>query len=434
MDDPQIAAKREEAKRAMSLGYANGQTEIAAPITPSPTVTPTIDIPLIKPIPQASQSKDSMALAGQRLKAQMAMEGDERRKRREEVLRKVREAEELARQAAEQQKREIFEKERIEREKIEQETRIREQRERVSQQLKQQVKEVKAGGGSLQTIRTLKFDQDNLIKGQNLSIVGIAIKEEERRRRQQENRSISSEKNKPLLIASVVMILLGSGIGFYVYNSYYSAAPAGILPGRGAVTPSIVFADTTRSMDTTEITTDDLQIKIKNEIRNPPDLRLGAVENFVFSKKNPQGVTVSLSAEELLRLLGSSAPDSLLRALDRDYMFGILSSAENAAFIIVTTGSYDQALAGLLDWEGKTITKDLYPILTSLKPDAELLTKPYEDLLVKNVDTRALKDKDGNIRIIYGFIDGTKTIVIAGSKQAFTEALNRFNTPRPLSQ
>ncbi len=429
MDDPLLVTKREEAAKAMSLGFSKN------PENPVEVITSSIEkkeLPIV-PVPQINQPKDSIEIAQRRLQAQIAMEGDERRKKREEEARKIREEEEKVRQEKERKKKEEFERQRIERERVEQEVRTKDNREKVSAELKAQVDEVRQGGGGLKTIRTLKLDQDNLIKGQNLSLIGIAIKEEERRKLRQENTDISSGKNMRILSISLLLISISLGIGFYIYNTYYIDVPIGILPGRGVVSQSIIFSDTFKTLDTTDVTLDEILIKIKNEVRNPPDLRLGAIENFSLIKKNTEGIKNPISSEEFFKLIGSTAPDSFLRTLSKEYMFGILSSAENAAFIIIKTESYEKGFAGLLEWESKTLTKDLYQILTSLKPDPSLLTKKFEDLLIRNFDTRILKDKDGNIRLVYGFLDGEKTIIIAGSKQAFTEALNRFNTPKPLS-
>ncbi|MDO8493655.1 MAG: hypothetical protein Q7S19_03890 [bacterium] len=380
--------------------------------------------------------KDSLSLAEKRLQAQIAMEGEERRNAREEIIRKEREAAEKIRQEEELKKKQQFEKEKIEKEQIEQAARIQQQREQISKQLKQQVEEVRDNSIGLKTIRTLKFDQDNLIKTQNISLVGIAIKEEERRKQRQENSSLSSGKNLKILLASLVLILISLGVGSYVYYFYYAASiPAGILPGKGVAAQSMLFTETYRTVDTSSVTTDDLINKIiKNEIRNPPDLRLGAIENFAFTKKDEHGIGTPLNTEEFFKVINAPAPDSFIRTLDREYMYGILSSAENAAFIIVKTEAYDKGFAGLLEWESTTMTKDLYVVLTSQKPDLDLLTKKFEDLLIRNIDTRVLKDKDGIIRIVYGFLDSDKTIVVAGSRQAFIEVLNRFNTPRPLAQ
>lgn len=436
-DDPTIIAKREEARKAMSLGMTNPPKDNPPTPADKPEQTPSTQPKTDEVLSGAkivSEAENSMRIAEKRLQAQMAMEGEERRRVREEAIRKEREQAEKIRIEEEEKRRKQFEKDKIEQERINQEIRMKEQRERISQELKQQVEEVKGGVGGLKTIRTLRMDQDSLIKGQNLSIIGIAIKEDEKRRQQQENRSLTSGKNRTILVASIVLIILGSGIGFYIYNSYYADTPVGILTNTNTTPDSIIFTESTNTVDTTGITLDDLLDRIKNEVRNPPNLRLGAIENFVFNKRNDAGQITSLNTAEFLKIIGSETPDNLLRTLDREYMFGILSSAENAGFIIIKTESHEKGFAGMLDWERQTLTKDLYQILTSIKPEPELLTKEFEDLLIRNVDTRILRDKNGDIRIVYGFLDGERTIIIAGSRQAFIEAQNRFNTPKPLSR
>ncbi|MBI3632098.1 MAG: hypothetical protein HY225_01485 [Candidatus Vogelbacteria bacterium] len=411
--------KRQEAARAMSSGFKK-----------SDTTAPTINT---SPEP-VSKPHDSMAIAEQRLRAQMAMEGDERRKRREEGARIEREAKEQARLEEERKKKEAYEQEKLRKEKEAQLIREQEERETISKQLKQQVDRIKESGTGLKTIRTLRADTDNLIKGQNISLIGIAIKEEERRKQKIENESITSGKNLKLIVASSVLIILSLGIAFYIYQTFYSGVAKNIISGQSNLPQAIVFAEKEKVIDTTSVTTDNLISRLKNEVRNPPDLLIGQIENLQFTKTPAGGKQTPLNPSDFLTIIGSKAPDGLTRTLDKEFMFGVLSSAENAAFLIIKTESYDKGLAGLLDWEGKSMTEDMYQILTSLRPDSDLLTKPYEDTVIRNIDTRVLKDASGTIRLIYGFLDGSKNIVLAGNQQAFLEVLRRFNTPTPLKQ
>ncbi|MBI3633758.1 MAG: hypothetical protein HY226_05725 [Candidatus Vogelbacteria bacterium] len=405
----ELNKKRQDAAKAMSSGFQ-------------------------KSAPQAKAARDSMAIAEQRLRAQVAMEGDERRKRREETARIEKEKIEKARQEEESKKKEEYEKVRLEKEKEAQLQREKEERESIAKQLKQQVDTIRSSGVNLKTIRTLRADTDNLIKSQNISLVGIAIKEEERKRKNQENISVTSGKNLPLALASFVLIILGIGIAVYIYSTFYSGSGTNIISGKINVVESIIFAQKNKILDVTKITTDDLVNRLKNEVRNPPDLLIGEVENLQFTKALANGQQTPIDTSEFLTIVGSHAPDSLVRTLSNKFMFGVLSSAQNAGFIILTTESHNQALAGLLEWEGKSMTEDMYQVLTSLHPDDSLLTKPYEDLVIRNVDTRVLKNADGTIGLVYGFLDGDTTLIIAGNQQAFEEALRRFNTPKPTKQ
>ena len=377
--------------------------------------------------------KDSLVLAGKRLQAQMAMEGEERKKKREEKIRIEGEAAQKLQREEERKRRDLFEKEKIEQERKEQEIREATVKKETSEQLKKQVEEIKGGGDGLKTIRTLKDDRDNLVRAQGLSVIGIAIKEEEKKAEIRENTSVSSGTNLIILATSIFLILLGLGTGFYAYERYTKES-AGVTSPETIHRQSILSSDAGVAFDVSQITVNDLTAKIKNEVRNPPDLRLGSVEGLSFYKKDSAGARTGVTASEFLLSLGSEAPGSFLRTLDSEFMFGILSSAENAAFIILRTESYDKGWAGLLDWDNKTLARDLYQILTALKPDEDLLTEKFEDLIIKNIDTRVLKDKGGVIRIVYGFLDGEKTIAIAGSKQAFIEALDRFSILRPVTR
>ena len=383
------------------------------------------------------EKEDTMAIAKQRLEAKLAMEGDERRRVREEEARrrqeaeKERMAEEERKKMTEAQRAKQLEEERLETEK--------EKAERLKRSLEitEKVEEIKSGTGVIpRPIRTLRADMENLIKTNNISLISIAIKEEEKRKRELDSRNVSSKTNLTLIIVSTLLILGTLLMGVYVYmskNGMMPTIPNIISPGRNQPKP-IIPTEKTNEIDITGKTSEEIISRtIRDEIRNPSDLLIGNTENILLTTR-ANNETHYLTLPEFFTIIKASPPDQLLRSLSINFMFGVLSSIQNSGFLIMTTDSYNTAFAGLLAWEQKGMTNDLYQVLTTIKPEAELLSKRYEDLTIKNIGTRVLTDKAGAIRLVYAFLDSTKTIIIAGSKEAFLDALASFQTPKPVTQ
>lgn len=386
--------------------------------------------------PLAKEKLDTIELAKKRLEAKLAMEGEERKRVRAEEEAKRRAAENAARTEEERKKMTEIQRARLlEEERLEAE-RTKTEREKKSGEIVQKIEEVKSQSIVASPIRTLKADMENLIKTNNISLVSIAIKEEEKRKRELESKNIGSKTNLTLIIVSTLLILGAIAIGVYLYlnkNGMLPSIPDIISPGRNQP-KGIIPTEKTKEVDITGKLSDEVISRvIRDEIRYPEDLLVGNTENLLLTKK-VEGKTHYLTLPEFFTVIQANPPGELARSLSPEFMFVALSSTENSGFIIMTTESYNSAFAGLLAWEKRGMVKDLYQVLTTVKPEQELLSKPFEDLTIKNIGTRILRDKSGNIRIVYAFLDATKTIVIAGGREAFLDALSRFQTPKSVRQ
>ncbi|MBI5139899.1 MAG: hypothetical protein HZA94_00385 [Candidatus Vogelbacteria bacterium] len=403
---------------------------------PDPQIIPTKPQGAIIPPTTSAEATDTMLLAKKRLEAKLAMEGAERKRIREEEDRKRKQIEDLAKTAEE--KRKLAEQERARQTEvghIEQE-RERAEKEKQSAEIVKNVEEIKSGNTIARPVRTLRADMENLIRTNNISLVSMAIKEEERRRQNLESKKIGSKTNLTIIIISTLLILATVIIGIYLYldkTGMIPSIPDIISPGRNQP-KGIIPTETTKEIDITGKLSDEVVSRvIRDEVRYPENLLIGRTENLLLTKK-VDGVTRYLTLPEFFTAINAIPPDQLARSLSSEFMFGVLSSEDNAGFLIVTTDSYNSAFGGLLEWEKRGMAKDLYQVLTTIKPEQEMLSKPFEDLTVKNIGTRILKDKAGTIRLVYAFLDATKTIVIAGSKETFLDALSRFQSPKPVRQ
>ena len=91
------------------------------------------------------------------------------------------------------------------------------------------------------------------------------------------------------------------------------------------------------------------------------------------------------------------------------------------------------AFAALHEWE-KNMAGDLYLILSGKPLRAQVRLGSFGDEIIKNIDTRVLRDADGQTLLIYSFLNSRDTIFITTNEATFNEVLTRFQTPHEVVQ
>ena len=139
--------------------------------------------------------------------------------------------------------------------------------------------------------------------------------------------------------------------------------------------------------------------------------------------------------QEFMLAMGAHPPDDLLRALGNDFFLGVHTVDENAPLIIVPVTSYDNAFSAMLRWEDD-INTDLAPFFTAVPvlatdKDGLPIKRTYSDLVIRNYDTRVLRDDSGTIQLYYSF-PTPNILVIAESPYSFPEILSRLQASRKL--
>ena len=128
----------------------------------------------------------------------------------------------------------------------------------------------------------------------------------------------------------------------------------------------------------------------------------------------------------------SHAPDTLVRSLETDFVFGLHALNQNQPFLIFKTNYYQNAYAGMLSWE-TTLQDDLGPLFITPEPVVEAsstdqalrLSENFEDIVVKNRDTRALRNRNGKIIFLYSFPD-KNTIILTTNADTLEKIATRL--------
>ncbi len=292
---------------------------------------------------------------------------------------------------------------------------------------------------SVSAVHTLKDDLQNVIHDQKMSVVRAVSLEEDRRtheKKESEDSTIPHRSRGAFSIIFWIILLLVVGSGALLGIFFIMQQRSGIPPIHTA--SSILFSEQSVTFSLTNSSAGDIKRTLASA-RNSSSATLGSITRIIpiITTTGPDETTQDAPAtfSEFMLAIGAHAPDDLLRALGNDFFLGLHTVDENAPIIIVPVISYDRAFAGMLSWEG-TLNAGLAPVFTevsALKTDQNGIpsTRTFSDLVVRNVDVRALLDDNGDIQLYYSF-PTQNVLVIAESPYSFPEILSRLQAGRQL--
>jgi hypothetical protein len=278
----------------------------------------------------------------------------------------------------------------------------------------------------IETLRTFESDVALAVKKGNTSVIKMAVAEQKRKIERHElpevpdttpqaaaNPYKESRKNFAMIFVSIFLVIAGGGIGFYAYT-FFSKPPAPLsvsLPGN-----PIISTEHQREVQVGSNTADviDLIVTEKNQ-----DYALGAISSIYFTKSGDGGRQY-LSTQEFFKTTGIQAPENLIRALDDKFMLGVHMIKGGRMFLILKTSFYQGAFPAMLEWES-TMVQNLEPLT-----GAQITTSGFQDRVIQNKDTREIMATNGNVALVYSFID-KNNIVIAEDEETLAEITRRLN-------
>lgn len=273
---------------------------------------------------------------------------------------------------------------------------------------------------SIKPLRTFKSDAEEAVRYQNISAAQIAIAEQKKKLAATPiERSSDEERKSPLgIIAIVFMILLIAAGGSYYWFFVARQNPASSLPQELRVSTLVPYT----KANTVTIGEGNIMDTIGGAIR-ATELDERAIY-AVFPV--PQGTTTNVaSIASVLR--DTKAPNMLTRSLAPQYMIGAYNNTTKDPFIILKNTYFQNAFAGMLEWE-KDLRNDLISLIRVSRPQDEITLvnrDVFEDTVLSNIDARVLKDEEGNILIAYAFAD-KDTIVIATTIETLKTMLDKL--------
>lgn len=297
----------------------------------------------------------------------------------------------------------------------------------------------------LQNIRTFQSDIANVVKTDNVSLIKIALAEKRRQERQgtyEQTLNVVSSPNRILFIGIPVITLIFVIGGFFLWSVYFKTTPT------KKVSDDVVTL-ATPPFETEKISIIDVKGKDFNDAEHliaaeKKDIISGSMKRIKFIKTDSNNIKKDLSTQDWLTFFQTEAQGSLIRALDPGFIFGFYSLRSNIdSFIIFKVNSYDNAYAGMLQWE-PSIESDIGGFIenknnvataatstesTSTPQSNQFRGKPFVDRIINNKDTRVLLGDFGRIKIVYSFVD-QNTLVIASGETVLREVIFRLTTGR----
>lgn len=294
----------------------------------------------------------------------------------------------------------------------------------------------------ISTLRTFKSDVSGAMSGQNMTLASMALSEDRKRREQ--SASATSESNKTSIALVVSGILFVASCMLVVYALFIRETPQ---QGVVVMAPrdSIIYADGHTALPIDTFARPQQLIAAIGQKLLDTNRKIGSIEDIYFTRQSVEQYTDSdgvahtrtvateLTSQDFLTTLNAHAPDRFARTIAPAFMYGIHAFGDNTGFLLFTTDSYDATYADMLAWEKRFLARDLAPILRPGGIPNGTNESNWQDERYKNIDNRVLRDGDGNLLLMYAFLNPT-TLVVTSSKDAFSEILLRYTTPKPVVQ
>lgn len=296
----------------------------------------------------------------------------------------------------------------------------------------------------LKQIRTFQGDVANALHKQSESLVSIQRSEHAVREARKVFATPKSaeeiareESNKNLvflLIGSLVLIALSGLIGWYAYKGYMTKTA---LPIVETAPNRLLISSDEIKIDVNRLSREALILGIGAEATKK--ITNGAVVQIQLNKQTAATTTI-ITTPDLLNLLESRAPGSLIRSLNPVFMLGLLGGETvsinatstgqlNHVFLLIKLNSFDNAFPGMLEWE-KNMRDDILPIFAS--PETLATTSPaalFSDLIVQNKDTRVLRNLTGQTVLLYSFF-GNNMLIITDNELSLRAIIGKLNAEK----
>lgn len=291
---------------------------------------------------------------------------------------------------------------------------------------------------STASLRTLKDDLRELVSVRKMSLVHAATLESERRKKgtvvDQAAVAARAGRMKRLLrfFAIVALLLLLGGAALFAMLVVQSERSENRTPDFGT---SFIFSEQTLSYPVLGgLAPREIQQQL-SQSRFQGNLSLGAMERIVPTIIEMGGVERTAYTQEFMNAIAPTAPDELIRTVDNDFFFGVHTEGENVPIFIFSVSQYENAFAAMLSWE-RTMNEDLSPLFTrvfhqELDERGAPIVVRFEDASIRNYDVRALKNQQGEVKMLYAFPSRT-ILIITESPHALVEALARLRAERRL--
>ena len=274
-------------------------------------------------------------------------------------------------------------------------------------------------------VETYTADMVKAIESDKGGLIKKIIHEEEEHEAEKVNLSPGSKKNRTFMFIGMVLIFLALIVLIFLafFNDKINTVP--IVPQAS----SIIFTDQTDFTPIDGLIKEKIAETISNEANNTK-IKVGGI-NGIYLTENKRVI----SFNRFTTLLKSSLTANQLALISDNFLLGAFKSGLSSVspnigdlFMLIKVRSFSDIFPVMQSWESKMLY-DLHGFFgTALSPDTNyLFTKSFEDGIVANKNARILRDNNGQIVLMYVFIDDS-SIIITNSELATREVILRLNS------
>lgn len=297
---------------------------------------------------------------------------------------------------------------------------------------------------AIPSMHTFKSDVEKEVQEKNISLADIATAQAHGRSAVPDllpdSIGTAHAPTNYLRIAQIAggILLLVAGFGFLGY--ILTTSESGSKPETQAPTTDIyIYVDATHPISV-PLDTSPLVFKSGlQQLKESSNLSLGLIDRlyFIVPSSTPNAAPAMLDTPELFSFLAPNAPQELVRALSLKFLFGVHSFDGNQPFLLFKTDLYEQAFAGMLQWE-PSMKQDLGPaFIRTPKPhiseegtatstaSVQFLQTGFIDRIVENHNARVIENDVGDILLLWTFID-RNTLIITTNEYTLREVIARL--------
>lgn len=293
---------------------------------------------------------------------------------------------------------------------------------------------VRARGGSIPNLDKHRLVQKEQREAQQPPRVESHISQHPRAPQSVRVTSEPKRFNWTVLIVIVLLFASGGGILYAAYSFFFTEKPTQPV----LAINTLILAEGKETIDVDGLSGRALLNTLAEE-KNALTLTPSAITYFELTIDVPLNESAAiLPADLLMKRLGEHAPSALARSVNNTYMLGIHGSADKQPFLILKPTFYENAFAGMLDWE-MYMAEDLAPFFTTGIENGFIIFENaensaprrswFEDKVIENHDTRVLYNKRGEIALLYSFLD-RETLIITTNTNTFLEIIHRLEAKR----
>ncbi len=288
-------------------------------------------------------------------------------------------------------------------------------------------------------VKTYTSDMVQAIESDKGGLIKKIIHEEEAHEAEKVNLSPSSKRNRLFMLISFLLIFLAFIILLFLA---FSSKNLNTVPVAQQFT-SIIFADQTDFKAIDGLNKDQIFSTILNQVANT-DIKAGGVEGIYLTENKKV-----IGFKEFITLLKTNFSMDQINLVSDNFLLGALNSVakpvastdgstlptdkntktlDKGLFILLKVRSFTDIFPVMQVWEDKMLYDLSSLFKVNISPDTNyLFTKDWEDGVVSNKNARILRDKNGNIVLMYVFLNDS-SLLITNSEAATNEVILRLNS------